>query len=55
MVARVNTDKCQGCGECSKICPVDAIEIKNQKAVISDSCVECGTCVTVCSQGALTL
>jgi uncharacterized Fe-S center protein len=42
-------DKCIGCGECANICPVTAIHIENEKAVLDSSlCIGCGNCVGVC-------
>lgn len=42
---RINEEKCIGCGQCVIICPIEAIEIKNEKAVIDDDlCVECSVC-----------
>jgi ferredoxin len=50
------TDKCIGCGTCSKgICFVDAIHIENNRAVISEDCKGCGRCVEICPQNAITL
>ncbi|MFH0826585.1 MAG: DUF362 domain-containing protein [Candidatus Omnitrophota bacterium] len=41
--------KCTGCGECEKACPVNAISLKNKKAVIDGSkCIGCATCIAVC-------
>lgn len=45
----VYQDKCTGCGECAKSCPVDAITIENNKSVISSlKCIGCATCIAVC-------
>ncbi|MBS3795106.1 MAG: 4Fe-4S binding protein [Candidatus Thorarchaeota archaeon] len=50
------TDACTGCGACIEdICFVDAIRLKEGKAVISDDCRGCGRCVEVCPQNAITL
>ena len=49
----VNIEKCNGCGSCEDVCPVEAIEIENGKAVIGSECVECGTCVDECPNGAM--
>lgn len=55
MAVKVNLEKCTGCGNCAEICPVTAIKIKKEKAVISDECVECGACVNECPNEALAL
>lgn len=55
MPARVDKEKCTGCGACIESCPVNAITIKDNKAEISDSCLECGVCVNQCPTGALSV
>jgi len=55
MAAKVDKTKCNGCGTCKDICPVDAIKIENEKAVISDECVECGACVNQCLKEAISI
>lgn len=50
------TEDCIGCGICAEgICFCDAIQVVNQKAVISDECRGCGRCVDVCPQQAIRL
>ena len=48
--------KCDGCGACAKVCPMD-IRIpeytKNGRRVLSTECVLCLECTDVCSKGAL--
>lgn len=39
---------CIGLGDCVKICPQNAIYIKNQTAVVSSLCTGCGKCIDVC-------
>jgi ferredoxin len=55
MAAKVDKKKCTGCGICVDICPVQAIKIEKEKAVINDDCVECGACVNECPNGALSI
>ena len=55
MAAKVDNSKCTGCGACVDICPVDAIKIENEKAVISDDCVDCGACTSQCPVEAISL
>jgi len=52
--AYVIADLCNGCGECVKICPVNAIRMEEGKAKIDPfQCVGCGACVPVCPLGAI--
>jgi ferredoxin len=56
MAAKINVETCTGCGTCVDICPVEAITIEKDKAVIdADSCVDCGTCVDECPVEAITM
>ncbi len=55
MAAKVDLEKCTGCEKCVEACPLEAIKIENDKAVISDECVECGACIDECPNGALSL
>lgn len=41
----IKTEVCTGCGQCIIVCPVHAIELIDNKAVINqDQCVECAVC-----------
>lgn len=46
-------DDCIGCGECTEICFVDAIEVKEGKAEKNDECRGCGRCIEVCQKDAI--
>ena len=52
--ARVDVEKCTGCGCCIEVCPVEAIKMDNGTAVIDkDACIECGQCVDECPNDAI--
>ena len=53
MALKVDSSKCTGCSACLDVCPVDAINIKEGKAVISDACIDCGACISQCSVEAI--
>lgn len=57
-VARVNWDKCNGCGKCLGRCHFGCVtkDVRRNKATISmEHCVGCGLCHTACPQGAIDL
>ncbi|MFA8299912.1 MAG: [Fe-Fe] hydrogenase large subunit C-terminal domain-containing protein [Hyphomicrobiales bacterium] len=50
----VDKDICIGCSNCMKVCPTEAIRIKDGKAnIISDRCVDCGYCYKACPVSAI--
>ncbi|HPW37661.1 MAG TPA: 4Fe-4S binding protein [Syntrophorhabdus sp.] len=64
-IPEIDENKCSGCGNCIKTCPVDAmtfipsVAIENQtvnKASLDkDLCLGCGLCVRSCARGAIRL
>jgi ferredoxin len=64
-IAQIIEDKCVGCGQCSSLCPVNAISLVNEDKTVTDSesrakiddkmCLGCGVCVNNCPTGALCL
>ncbi|MBR4674163.1 MAG: 4Fe-4S binding protein [Victivallales bacterium] len=54
MAAKVDKEKCVGCGACKDACPAEAIEIKDDKATVdADKCLSCGACEGECPQEAI--
>ena len=50
----VTIEKCIGCGDCMRICPVNAIGLKKKKAIlVKERCIGCGECTVVCTPGAI--
>lgn len=48
--ARIDYEKCVGCGKCSEICPQGAIKYHKVKSI---RCIGCGKCEKVCSKDAI--
>lgn len=46
-------DKCTNCGKCVKVCPLNNIEIKNNKPVWNKNCTHCMACISYCPTGAI--
>ncbi len=56
MAARVDVKKCTGCGECVEGCPLEAISLDGEVAIVDeDTCTECGLCVDECPNEAINL
>jgi len=50
----VDKHECVGCKDCVEACPVQAIEIVEEKAEIADTlCIDCKACVKTCPQSAI--
>ena len=53
---KISEDKCIGCKICIDKCPFDALEMKNDLAVVdADKCTLCGACIDPCPVDAITL
>ena len=51
---QINESHCTGCSRCMKICPTEAIRIRQGTASISESrCIDCGKCYKVCPTKAI--
>ncbi len=49
MAVVVDKDTCVGCEACIPVCPVEAISMKDDRAVIDqDLCTECEACIVEC-------
>jgi len=60
ITSMLQTDKCNYCGLCAKVCPYHAIIPPDRKSgqypiVIEASCTGCGTCAAECPTGAITM
>jgi NAD-dependent dihydropyrimidine dehydrogenase PreA subunit len=56
MAVTIDKEKCTGCGACVDVCPVDALKLEDDKAVVDpETCIDCGTCVDECPVEAITL
>ena len=53
---QLNREKCQGCVSCVKLCPTEAIRVRNGKAeILADRCIDCGACASGCPYHAFTV
>jgi Pyruvate/2-oxoacid:ferredoxin oxidoreductase delta subunit/bacterioferritin-associated ferredoxin len=54
--AKVNEDKCTGCGICARVCPTLSIRVESGLArVDTNTCAGCGACVERCPLDAVKL
>lgn len=51
---KIDPDKCDGRMKCMRICPTEAIRIRDGKAFfIEEKCIDCGECIKACPSGAI--
>lgn len=53
--AKIDGEKCVGCGTCVKLCPMKNIRLENRKAFAGEQCTLCYRCFCVCPRGAVTI
>lgn len=51
---KANVKKCTKCKVCVNACPVENIELKDDKIVFGDKCQACFACIQGCPQNAIT-
>ena len=52
---KVNMQKCDICGTCVAVCPVDAIYVSEFEVTIdNEKCIDCLKCLIVCPEHAIT-
>ncbi len=51
----IDLRRCTGCGDCVRLCPTRAVELRNGKAVITRpaACTFCPLCESYCPTGAI--
>ena len=51
---RIELDRCSGRMRCLKVCPTEAIRVRDGKAhILEDRCIDCGECARVCPHDAI--
>ncbi|MHA1273742.1 MAG: 4Fe-4S binding protein [Promethearchaeota archaeon] len=55
-LAMVNKEDCVGCGTCTEMCPMEAIELVDTIASVNENrCIGCGICAHHCPESAIHL
>ncbi len=51
---KIVSEKCKGRMKCMRVCPTQAIRVRDGKAIIlEEKCIDCGECITVCPHNAI--
>jgi len=51
---RIDAAACDGCMSCMRVCPTDAIRVRDGTAVVKDElCIDCGACLSACPHEAI--
>ncbi|MCL6510912.1 MAG: 4Fe-4S binding protein [Anaerolineae bacterium] len=55
LIPRIDEQRCTGCGSCQALCPTQAVQVVEGKAVIvrQEACTYCDVCETFCPEGAI--
>ena len=55
MPVTVNQEVCIGCGACTGVCPVSALDFNadGKVDVNTDTCIDCGACIGTCPVSAI--
>lgn len=52
--ARLHADhRCEGCGLCARVCPVDNVELQDNRPDFAEHCILCLRCLHACPQEAI--
>lgn len=51
---KIRHDVCIGCSHCMRVCPTEALRVRNGKAELYENrCIDCGECFKVCPTNAI--
>ena len=54
---RIDSEKCNQCGECIDVCPTDVFKKDGDETIVADpaDCIGCDSCIAVCEQEAVSI
>lgn len=52
---KIDPKKCIGCGQCVELCPMNNIQLINEKSIAGTRCTMCYRCINHCPNQAITL